>query len=297
MIKRFLGQAHENALLPEGRLSGPMPWVTAIIIFLTILAAASSLSLMRASQSISKEIAGRVTVQIVDGNADRRMAAKRAVIQQLEQNPLVRAVHPVDDNEIIVLMKQWLGDDADTLGLPMPALIDVDLVGAADEGSLARLDHVVKTASPVARVEPHANWLGPVSNLVSTFAWLAFVLVIMLTIAVGAVVMLTARSALTVHHGTIELLHLIGANDAQISRLFQRRLALDAGFGGMVGFLAALTVILLVGSQVGKVGSALMSQASLGWGWLVLPLIPIVLIFVAALTARFTISNALRRIL
>ena len=297
MIKRFLGQAHENALLPEGRLSGPMPWVTAIIIFLTILAAASSLSLMRASQSISKEIAGRVTVQIVDGNADRRMAAKRAVIQQLEQNPLVRAVHPVDDNEIIVLMKQWLGDDADALGLPMPALIDVDLVGAADEGSLARLDHVVKTASPVARVEPHANWLGPVSNLVSTFAWLAFVLVIMLTIAVGAVVMLTARSALTVHHGTIELLHLIGANDAQISRLFQRRLALDAGFGGMVGFLAALTVILLVGSQVGKVGSALMSQASLGWGWLVLPLIPIVLIFVAALTARFTISNALRRIL
>lgn len=297
MIKRFLGQPHENALLPEGRLSGPMPWVTAIIIFLTILAAASSLSLMRASQSISKEIAGRVTVQIVDGNADRRMAAKRAVIQQLEQNPLVRAVHPVDDNEIIVLMKQWLGDDADTLGLPMPALIDVDLVGAADEGSLARLDHVVKTASPVARVEPHANWLGPVSSLVSTFAWLAFVLVIMLTIAVGAVVMLTARSALTVHHGTIELLHLIGANDAQISRLFQRRLALDAGFGGTVGFLAALTVILLVGSQVGKVGSALMSQASLGWGWLILPLIPIALIFVAALTARFTISNALRRIL
>ena len=297
MVRKFLGTSHENALLPEGRLSGPMPWVIAIIIFLTILAAASSLSLTQASQSISKEIAGRVTVQIVDGNSERRTTATRAVVQQLEQHPLVRAVHPVDDGEIINLMKQWLGDDASTLGLPMPALIDVDLVGPADEGSVARLDHAVKAASPVARIEPHASWLGPVSNLVSTFAWLAFVLVIMLTIAVGAVVMLTARSALTVHHGTIELLHLIGANDAQISRLFQRRLALDAGFGGLLGFLAALIVIFLVGSQVGKVGSALMSEATLGWGWLILPLIPIGLVIVAGLTARFTISSALRRIL
>lgn len=297
MMRQFFGTPHENALLPEGRLSGPMPWVIAIIIFLTVLAAASSLALMQASQSISKDIAGRVTVQIVDGNADRRTTARRAIVQLLEREPQVRAVHPVDESEIIRLMKQWLGDDADTLGLPMPALIDVDLVGAADEGSLARLDRAVKSVSPAARVEPHSNWLGPVSNLVSTFAWLAFILVIMLTVAVGAVVMLTARSALTVHHGTIELLHLIGANDAQISRLFQRRLALDAGFGGMVGFFAALIVIFLVGSQIGKVGSALMSQAALGWGWLILPLIPIGLIIVAAFTARFTISSALRRIL
>lgn len=297
MRQLLIGTPHENALLPEGRLSGPMPWVIAIIMFLTVLAAASSLSLMHASQTISKEIAGRVTVQIVDGNAERRNAAKRAVIQRLEQNSLVRAVHPVDESEITRLMKQWLGDDADTLGLPMPALIDVDLVGAADEASIGRLEQAVKSASPVARIEPHASWLGPVSNLVSTFAWLAFVLVIMLTIAVGAVVMLTARSALNIHHGTIELLHLIGANDTQISRLFQRRLALDAGFGGVVGFLAATIVIFLIGSQIGKVGSMLMSQAALGWGWFILPLIPIGLIIVAGLTARFTISGALKRIL
>lgn len=297
MRQLLFGSQHENALLPEGRLSGPMPWVIAIIIFLTVLAAASSLSLMQAGRAISSDIAGRVTIQIIDGNADRRNAAKRAVIQKLQQNPLVRAVRPVEDSEILNLMKQWLGDDATTLDLPMPALIDVDVTGEASDSTLRSIGESIKTASPSARIEPHSTWLGPVSNLVSTFAWLALFLVIMLTIAVGAVVMLTARSALNIHHGTIELLHLIGANDAQISKLFQRRLALDAGFGGIIGFAIALIVIILIGWQINKVGSALLSQASLGWGWILLPLIPLLLIAIAGLTARMTIRGALRRIL
>ena len=37
--------AAERGLLPEGRIAGPMPWVIAIMMFLTVLAAAAGLGL------------------------------------------------------------------------------------------------------------------------------------------------------------------------------------------------------------------------------------------------------------
>ena len=55
--------------------------------------------------------------------------------------------------------------------------------------------------------------------------------------ATAATVVLAARAALDTHRGTIEMLHLMGATDVQVARLFQRRIALDALFGGLVGFI------------------------------------------------------------
>jgi cell division transport system permease protein len=40
-VRKF-GRA-ERGLLPEGRLAGPMPWVIAIMMFLTVLAAAAGM--------------------------------------------------------------------------------------------------------------------------------------------------------------------------------------------------------------------------------------------------------------
>ena len=57
--------------------------------------------------------------------------------------------------------------------------------------------------------------------------------------ATAATVVLAARAALDTHRGTIEILHLMGATDVQVARLFQRRIALDALFGGLVGFILA----------------------------------------------------------
>ncbi|MBA3895611.1 MAG: cell division protein, partial [Sphingomonadaceae bacterium] len=41
----FAPSAADRRLLPEGRLAGPMPWVIAIMTFLTLLAAAGGLAL------------------------------------------------------------------------------------------------------------------------------------------------------------------------------------------------------------------------------------------------------------
>lgn len=297
MIALVAGSPHEKALLPEGRMSGPMPWVIAIMIFLTVLAAASGLSLTRAAASIGHAIAGRVTIQILDANVERRSQQVRAIAQRLGATPQVTRVQPVDDAEIAATMEEWLGKDAEALGLPMPALIDVDLAGDASPAALERLRAAVLPVAPHARIEPHASWLGPVSGIIRSFAWIAAALVLLLGFAASAIVMLTARSALNIHHATIEVLHLIGATDTQIARLFQRRIALDALFGSVAGFAAAVVVLFLLSSQFQSLGAALLADAALGWRWLLLPLIPLALVLLASVTARYTITRALKRIL
>lgn len=297
MIALVAGSPHEKALLPEGRMSGPMPWVIAIMIFLTVLAAAAGLSLTRAAGSIGHAIAGRVTIQILDANVERRSQQVRAIAQRLGATPQVTRVQPVDDAEIAATMEEWLGKDAEALGLPMPALIDVDLAGDASSAALDRLRAAVLPVAPHARIEPHASWLGPVSGIIRSFAWIAAALVLLLGFAASAIVMLTARSALNIHHATIEVLHLIGATDTQIARLFQRRIALDALFGSVAGFAAAVVVLFLLSSQFQSLGAALLADAALGWRWLLLPLIPLALVLLASVTARYTITRALKRIL
>ena len=41
--------AHDRKLIPDGRFTGAMPWVMAIMIFLTLLAAAAALVLAPAA--------------------------------------------------------------------------------------------------------------------------------------------------------------------------------------------------------------------------------------------------------
>ena len=60
--------AAERGLLPEGRIAGPMPWVIAIMMFLTVLAAAAGLGLAGAADRLDDQIGGRVTVQVVEAN-------------------------------------------------------------------------------------------------------------------------------------------------------------------------------------------------------------------------------------
>jgi cell division transport system permease protein len=88
----------------------------------------------------------------------------------------------------------------------------------------------------------------------------------------------------------------MGATDVQIARLFQRRMAFDALFGGVVGLLAASLVLALVAVLIKDIGSDLLGAAALpNYGWGVLLLLPLGGVLLAMLTARVTVLRALRR--
>lgn len=289
--------AAERGLLPEGRLAGPMPWVIAIMMFLTVLAAASGLGLASATTRLADQIGGRVTVQVVEANPQARAAQAAAAAAAARRLPGVASVRIVPDAEIQALLEPWIGAGGIESDIPVPALVDIDLT---DEGraGLDRLRAAVTAAAPAVRIDDNAQWLAPLASLIGALKWLAAGLVLLMVGATGATVVLAARAALDTHRETIEILHLMGATDVQVARLFQRRIALDALFGGLVGFILAGAVLIALGDRVAALGSELLGSAAIGpVGWGVLVVLPALGVLLAMLVARLTILRALGRLL
>jgi len=293
----FAVSAADGRLLPEGRFAGPMPWVIAIMMFLTVLAGAGGLGLRRGAQGLVSSIGERLTVQIVDANPDFREAQARVAIDALRRQEGVLAVTRVPEAEMNAMMARVLGAAAADSDLPIPVMIDVDLSPAAYAQREA-IAAALRDVAPSARVDDNATWLSPLANLLGSLKWLALALVVLMTAATGAAVVLAARGALDTHRGTIEVMHLMGSTDYQVARLFQRRIALDALFGGALGFVAGVVVLAGIGTRVGAVGSDLLGSAGLAAvDWLLLLALPISGIGLAMLVARMTVLRALRKML
>ena len=294
--ERKAAAAARHRLLPGGRLAGPMPWIIAIMMFVTVLAAAAGLGLGAAVQSMRADLAGRASVQVVEADAQARAALAARTLQALRAAPDVRAADPVDPVVLADQLRPWLGEEALNGDLPVPALIDLLLTPGEAGPKIDRLRRLLADLSPKLRIEPHAAFLTPLAGLLSALGWLALGAVLLMMLATAAVVVLAARGAHDSHRGTIDVLHLMGSTDVQIARLFQRRIGLDALMGGALGFVFALLVILLIGLRLAATGSDLLAAIALPMrDWLVLVALPVAGVLLATLTARWTVLRALGR--
>lgn len=296
---RTLARGGEGALLAQPRLIGPMPWVIAIMVALTVIAAAAGLAASNMARSAADTLAGGITVQIVEANPALREAQAEAAAQRLAATPGVATVRRVSPAEVARLIEPWLGGLAtDGQDIPVPAMVDVRLRGAVTGERLGALRRTLREVAPSARLDAQSSWLRPVFGAIDSLRLLALALVGLLATALAAVVLLAVRNALGSNRETIEIVHLLGGTDQQIARLFQRSVGFDAAGGGALGLALGVAAVLLLGQQFAGLDAGLVSGGTLGWAdWLVLALVPVAGAALAMLTARWTVVRALRRML
>jgi cell division transport system permease protein len=276
----------ERRLLPGGRL-GPTPYVIAIMMFVMVVIAAAGLALANAAGTVARGVENRYSVQIADGAAKLPLA-----VRALTGAPGVAAVQPVPESAMRETLERWLGPAGAEADLPLPALIDVDLKPGASPAAIAAR---VEQAVPGARFVAHEAMLAPMLRAIRSLTWLAFALVLLIAMATAAAVVLAARGALDTNRPTIEVMHGIGATDAQVARLFQRRIAMDSLAGGIAGAAAAGLVLLLIagGRAVWMedfAGGPLLTLGDLA----LLAALPLAGTLVATLVARQAVLRALR---
>jgi len=289
-----------DRLVPNARLAGPMPWVIAIMIALTVIAASAGLALHNLAEHARAEIAGGLTVQIVEGAPAERERQAEVAVALLTNREDVASVRRVPDEELDALLEPWLGKEAvaEEGAIPVPALIDVRLAGPVTPRRLEELRTSLAASVPAARLDAQAHWLEPVFGAVGSLQWLAAGLIVLLAGTTAAAVWLAARSALGSNRETIEIVHLLGGTDGQIARIFQRSIGIDAALGGLAGLAMGLTAIMLLGRQFAGLGSGMVAGAELGVvDWTLLAAIPAAGVVLAILTARLTVLAALRRML
>lgn len=292
----------EANLSPPTKLSGPIPWVIAILIALVVIAAAGGLALNNLANNARADLADAVTVQIIEADPQGRAAQAQAAASALSAQSLVTSVRQVPQDELEELLKPWLGEGAASDNVPIPALIDVELSRQATGEELAQLQSVLDSAlEPLgggARVDAQSQWLRPVYDALSALQYLALALIILVSIATAAAVWLASRSAFANHRETVEIIHLLGGTDAQVTRVFERPVIREAAFGALVGFIVGLAAVWLLGQQFASLDSGLVGGGGLDLvDWLVIAAIPIGGVLLAVITGRITIGHALKSML
>lgn len=286
------------ALLPQPRLAGPMPWVIAILIALVVIAAAGGLALRNLASASQADLAAAVSVQVIEPNSELRAERAREIAALLGEAPLVQSIRVVPEAELTALLEPWLGAGAADEDVPIPALIDVELSRRASPAELDAITQVLADSGPGVRVDAQSEWLRPVHNALAALQYLALGLIALVALATAAAVWLAARNAFTVHRETVEIVHLLGGTDRQITGIFSRAVLREAMFGAIMGTIVGAAAVWLLGQQFAALDSGMVAGGGLGLAdWLILASIPVAGAVLALATARITIALALKAML
>jgi cell division transport system permease protein len=289
MLGWLFSSPADRRLLGGGRLRGPTPWVIAIMSFSILIVAAAGVALAGTAGMLRTAIQQRYALEVPGAGGDLA-----PIVAVLKATPGVTSIEPVPESEMRRTLGRWLGPAADSADLPVPALVNFNLRPGADPGAV---EGKVRAVAPAARVSAHRDSVAPLLRSLALLQWVAFGLVVLLSTAAAAAVVLAARGALDTHRFTIEVMHGIGATDRQITHLFQRKIAIDALVGSLAGGAAAALVILLLAGGASFAGE-MTGGATIGPGGIVfLALLPLALTVLATLVGRMAVLAALREAL
>ena len=130
MFRWLFASPADRQLLGGGRLRGPTPWVIAIMSFSIMIIAAAGLALTNTAGTLSQAIEARYSVEVPAGvNAAAVLAAVRSA-------PGASEVQAIPEAEMRRTLERWLGSEAQSKDLPVPALVNFDLAG----GSLSNVE-------------------------------------------------------------------------------------------------------------------------------------------------------------
>jgi cell division transport system permease protein len=284
-MKWLLGSPAERRLL-GGRFRGPTPWVIAIMSFSIILIAASGLALANTASLLGSAIESRYSIAVpAEGQGVERL------LQAVRSARGVVRAEAVPEEDMRRTLERWLGPAARSPDLPVPALINFDLRPGAD---LNAVNRAVAAVSPDARIAAHQETVRPLLRSLRLLQWVALGLVLLLSVAAAAAVVLAARSALDTNRSTIEVMHGVGATDIQVTHLFQRKIALDALIGSLVGAVAAALVLVFLAAGAAFAGELTGGATLASLDLVILAALPLALTAIATLVARAAVLAALR---
>ncbi|PZQ52354.1 MAG: cell division protein FtsX [Rhodovulum sulfidophilum] len=292
-LGRFLrGDPFADRVVPRGaRAAVSVGFLAAVMAFFAVLALALALAAGRLADSWAGELARDATLQIF-APQDEVEAQARAALNVLRTTPGIVAVRVVTLEEQKALLEPWLGPGFAVETLPLPLMIEVttDRTELNAESLALRLSG----EAPGAVFDDHAAWRQPLVTTARRLRIFALVCLGLTAVALGAVIGLAARAAVSANGQVIQTLRLIGARDGYISDAFTRRLTLRALTGAVIGGGLGLGLLAAL-PQADEQGFFLVGLGLHGWHWALPVLVPIIAGLVAFLVTRWSTRASLRR--
>jgi len=271
-----------------------LPWIIALMVYLAAMGGVGSIWLGETLSRWDASLAGALTLQVPADTSRPRIDMALGALRQTKGVISAQLLQPQDTAK---LLQPWLGNNMAIANLPLPHLIDVrvDPRMTIDYATLrGQLDSIIAGSE----LDNSRSWLGSVRDFARRVEGVITAGMLAVTALIVTVVIFTARIGLVIHRSVIELLHLLGAQDAYIARQFQVH-ALSIGLrGGVIGAIAAALTVAVLGpaAQVLALPVPIAAYGILDWRvWLLLIAACLAAGGVAMVTARITVLRQLAR--
>ena len=279
--------------LPQAEARDPaLIFVIAVLCFLACLTALGALAGDRGARGWTGQLVGEATVIVRARGGETPDAAAARAAEALAGLPGVTEVRALEREKAYELIRPWLGDIADLDDLPVPRLVAVTL-DRKHPATATALDKALKAQGLDAVVDDHSMWIKDIRRAAGVVRGTAIAIFVLIAGAAGAVVAFATRAGLAARRDVVEVMHLIGAEDSQISSLFELRFARIAALSGAIGAASAG----LLGAVLRMIGGGAGITPALPIAWIdllaVLPC-PVLAALVAALAARVTARRLIK---
>ena len=271
-----------------------LPWIIALMVYLAAMGGTALIWLGDTLSQWDATLASALTLQIP---ADASPARIDMALGELRQTKGIVSAHLLQPEETAKLLEPWLGSSVSVGDLPLPRLVDVRIDPRTAIDYL-RLRQQLASIIPEAQLDSNRTWLSGVREFALRVEGVITAGVFVVAMLIVAIIVFTARIGLAIHRSVIELLHLLGAQDAYIARQFQVH-ALALGLrGGVIGGIAAVATVIILG-PAGHLLALPVPIAAYGifdWRlWVLLIVTGLIAGGVAMVTARITVLRQLSR--
>ncbi len=264
-----------------------LPWIIGVMVYLALLMVAALLSIDNTISRWRSDLSDKLTLVVPQQLAESNIASTDELLAFLRAEPNVARAEPIALVRLQSLLEPWLGPAARTEGLPLPSMIEVDLL-RTEEATVAALRAKLQQEFPRVLLDDHRLWrtrLLAVGRILQTVALLATF--VALTTAL-VIVAFGVHAAMGRHATTIQLLRVMGAEDAYITAQFMPAVRRASAWGSAAGMLLFLTTYALL--RLAGEGFAPERMGPYGWQWLLMLLVPLAS-FVAALGVLISLMH------
>jgi cell division transport system permease protein len=267
-------------------------FVVAVLCFLACLTAMGVIAADRAAGGWTGQLVGEATVIVRPRGGETPDAAAARAAEALAGAPGVAEARALEPAKAYDLIRPWLGDVSDIEDLPVPRLVAVTL-DRKHPATAIQLRQALNSQNVDATVDDHSIWIKDIKRAGGLVRWLGAGVFLLIAAAAGAVVAFATRAGLAARRDVVEVLHLAGAEDGFIARLFQVRFARVAGLAGLLG--AGAAAALGAGLRIAGGGEGLTPALPIAWSDLlaVIPC-PLLAAVVAAVAAQVTAIKLIR---
>ena len=234
-------------LVPAASIAGrALVTVIAFMTFLASLAAGSALLIAGASSDWQQSVSREMTIQVRPVSGRDVDAEVEKAVNIARTTPGVADAKAFGKEEAQHLLEPWLGTGLDLADLPIPRLIVVKLGDKTPD--LATLRQALEAKVAGVSLDDHQLWLARLATMAHTVVAAAFVLFVLVLVAMGLAVGFATRGVMAGNREIVGILHFVGAEDRFIAREFQRHFQRLGLKGGLIGGGCAVLVFLVAGA-------------------------------------------------